>query len=336
MARQTINVGAIANDGTGDTLRTAGQKINTNFSELYSIFGDSASLTSAVSLSDNGFVFNLGSFTTTLKADSGASNLTITFPDSSGTVSLLDRVETLLNKTLVNPIIKSVDIDRISFSDFDSSHKYTIIPNDLTSNATLRIPALVGDSDELVTTGSILTLTNKTLTDPKINSIVDANDRQIVNFTSAGTAVNELTITSAATGSNPSINATGDDTNISINLVSKGTGATLLDKLAFTDRKFINASDSDTTQHSYIVTSFAGSTTIHLRDGTRNGEYKLILNAGSGAITLDPPNGFNGTNQNVQVSTYGTVECIWSADVSPSNWILIGQYDSSNPLARIV
>ena len=206
----------------------------------------------------------------------------------------------------------------------------------MTSNATLRIPALVGDSDELVTTGSILTLTNKTLTDPKINSIVDANDRQIVNFTSAGTAVNELTITSAATGSNPSINATGDDTNISINLVSKGTGATLLDKLAFTDRKFINASDSDTTQHSYIVTSFAGSTTIHLRDGTRNGEYKLILNAGSGAITLDPPNGFNGTNQNVQVSTYGTVECIWSADVSPANWILIGQYDSNNPLARIV
>ena len=32
---QTINVGANANDGTGDDLRTAMQKINTNFAELY-------------------------------------------------------------------------------------------------------------------------------------------------------------------------------------------------------------------------------------------------------------------------------------------------------------
>jgi hypothetical protein len=35
MARLDINVGANANDGTGDDLRTAMQKINTNFSELY-------------------------------------------------------------------------------------------------------------------------------------------------------------------------------------------------------------------------------------------------------------------------------------------------------------
>jgi hypothetical protein len=35
MARLDINVGANANDGTGDDLRTAMQKINTNFAELY-------------------------------------------------------------------------------------------------------------------------------------------------------------------------------------------------------------------------------------------------------------------------------------------------------------
>lgn len=35
MVKQVINVGANANDGTGDDLRTAMQKINTNFSELY-------------------------------------------------------------------------------------------------------------------------------------------------------------------------------------------------------------------------------------------------------------------------------------------------------------
>lgn len=35
MAQQTINIGAAANDGTGDRPRTAGDKINDNFTELY-------------------------------------------------------------------------------------------------------------------------------------------------------------------------------------------------------------------------------------------------------------------------------------------------------------
>ncbi len=35
MSQQTINVGVAANDGTGDTLRTAFQKANANFAELY-------------------------------------------------------------------------------------------------------------------------------------------------------------------------------------------------------------------------------------------------------------------------------------------------------------
>ena len=36
MARQVINIGTAPNDGTGDPLRTAYDKCNDNFSELYS------------------------------------------------------------------------------------------------------------------------------------------------------------------------------------------------------------------------------------------------------------------------------------------------------------
>lgn len=36
MAQQTINIGSVANDGTGDPLRDAFGKINENFNELYS------------------------------------------------------------------------------------------------------------------------------------------------------------------------------------------------------------------------------------------------------------------------------------------------------------
>ena len=35
MAKQTIGIGSTANDGTGDTLRDAMDKVNDNFTELY-------------------------------------------------------------------------------------------------------------------------------------------------------------------------------------------------------------------------------------------------------------------------------------------------------------
>jgi len=39
MAKQSINLGSAANDGTGDPLRTAFDKINDNFTELYAVSG---------------------------------------------------------------------------------------------------------------------------------------------------------------------------------------------------------------------------------------------------------------------------------------------------------
>ena len=40
MARLNIDTGAVGNPATGDTLRTAMTKINTNFEEVYSLVGD--------------------------------------------------------------------------------------------------------------------------------------------------------------------------------------------------------------------------------------------------------------------------------------------------------
>lgn len=39
MAQQTINLGTVGNDGTGEPLRNGGVKINANFTELYSNLG---------------------------------------------------------------------------------------------------------------------------------------------------------------------------------------------------------------------------------------------------------------------------------------------------------
>ena len=49
MAKSSISIGSAANDGTGDTLRSAGTKINSNFSELYNAFGDGSSLAAGIS-----------------------------------------------------------------------------------------------------------------------------------------------------------------------------------------------------------------------------------------------------------------------------------------------
>lgn len=44
MAKQIVNIGQNANDGSGDGLRTGGDKINDNFNEIYSILGDGDNL----------------------------------------------------------------------------------------------------------------------------------------------------------------------------------------------------------------------------------------------------------------------------------------------------
>ena len=80
-----------------------------------------------------------------------------------------------------------------------------------------------GDGD--VTTTGTQTLTNKTLTSPKIGTnIQDTNGNELVTLTATSSAVNEVTYANAATGNNPSITASGDDTNIGIDLKTKGSG----------------------------------------------------------------------------------------------------------------
>lgn len=49
MAKQSLNIGAFANDNTGDTLRTGGDKINDNFNEVYSAIGNGNTLGVTVS-----------------------------------------------------------------------------------------------------------------------------------------------------------------------------------------------------------------------------------------------------------------------------------------------
>ena len=87
--------------------------------------------------------------------------------------------------------------------------------------------ASIGD----VTLTGTQTLTNKTLTSPKIGtSILDTNGLELAKLTATGSAVNEFTIANAAASNGPTLSATGSsDSNIDINITPKGTGKIALD-----------------------------------------------------------------------------------------------------------
>ena len=49
MAYQEIDLGVTAGDGTGDTIRAGGDKLNDNFVEVYTLLGTGTVLTSGIS-----------------------------------------------------------------------------------------------------------------------------------------------------------------------------------------------------------------------------------------------------------------------------------------------
>lgn len=55
-------------------------------------------------------------------------------------------------------------------------------------------------------------------------AINDVNGNELLRVSATAAAVNEVTLTNAAAGGAPSLSATGNDTNINLNLVPKGTG----------------------------------------------------------------------------------------------------------------
>jgi hypothetical protein len=72
-----------------------------------------------------------------------------------------------------------------------------------------------------------------TVTSPKvITGINDTNNNELFKVTATSSAVNEFTVANAATGNGPTLSATGDDTNININITPKGTGSTVVTKLS--------------------------------------------------------------------------------------------------------
>jgi hypothetical protein len=122
------------------------------------------------------------------------------------------------------------------------------------------------DDTGFITAASTDTLTNKTLTAPKIADagfIADANGNEQIIFQTTSSAVNELEITNAATGNPPIIGASGE-TNVDVHIKPKGSGETRIGTGAAA------ATLTTSGAHDLVLDTNSGtnSGTITITDGT--------------------------------------------------------------------
>ena len=112
MAYQALGLGSSANDGTGDDLRTGGDKINDNFVELYTKLGNGSALSNLTFPTGTDTIVGRATTDTltnkTLTAPTIASITnggTVTIPSGADTLVARTSTDTLTNKTLTAPKI---------------------------------------------------------------------------------------------------------------------------------------------------------------------------------------------------------------------------------------
>ena len=293
MTRLNIGTGSAANDGNGDTLRTAGTKINANFVELYQrLGGDSDNLSSQISIESDGVVFEGTStgnaFQTRLKVTDPTQDNIITLPDSTGVITLDNTIQTLTNKTLTSPTIAEIK-----------------------NTGTLTLPT---STDTILGRATTDTLTNKTLSSPSINNpkigtqISDSTGNELIKFVKTASAVNEITITNNSNTNHPSIAATGDNTDVNLSLVGKGKGSVAIGKASFTSNTITSDGQADSSS-SLIICNSGSPLAVALGPGNTVGEFKLFTNKGAGLATITPAPFANGSTIRLPQNT--ATQCVW-------------------------
>ncbi|MDA7610521.1 hypothetical protein N8637_01120 [Verrucomicrobia bacterium] len=76
------------------------------------------------------------------------------------------------------------------------------------------------------------------------HGILDENSNEQLIFQTTASAVNYLEVTNSATSNNPSISATGSDTNVGIEFSTKGTGAIKFNDLAYIPQQALTSSSN--------------------------------------------------------------------------------------------
>ena len=252
MAQQTLNIGSNANDGTGDTLRVAMQKVNENFTEIYSAPGitvDSLSFTGneiTATRSNDDIVFQ--------PAGTGAVSFPAIRIDDNNIVGTRSNDDiNLLPSGTGSVVFGAIKIKGTSLSSDDST---TININDgLIVDGTLNVSgaATLTGSTNLGSTLAVASglTTLSTLTVTSTTSLVGT------------TTVDNLTFND---------NTIGSSSNADINLTPGGTGSVVVSNLTIDSNVNITDNVIKTTQsNSDLVIAPAGTGQVVMSKADING-----------------------------------------------------------------
>jgi hypothetical protein len=184
MAKQTINIGSSADDGTGTTIRAGGDLINDNFNEIYTELGDGSALAitsktqtltnKTINGPDNTLtnIANASLANSNVTIGSTAVNLGATATTFSGITSL--QTETLTNASGNLLVTSATNITefrgdgssvegQIKLNCHANSHGQTIKPQPHSASITNTMLLPQGGNSTLVSEIATQTLTNKTI-----------------------------------------------------------------------------------------------------------------------------------------------------------------------------
>ena len=184
-------------------------------------------------------------------------------------------------------------------------------------------------SDYTPTLSGILDTNGNDIVVDNGGAIEDDSNNEYIKFVKTATAVNEVTITNQATGSAPSIAATGDDTNIDFNLTPKGIGRVTLngngkiqglaEKVNVNGTFTSNINIDTNTQAVQLNTATASANfTVNLRgDGSNSLDASMDTGESITVAYINKNNNVTYWNTTVQVDGV-TVTPVWQGGAAPT------------------
>lgn len=138
-----------------------------------------------------------------------------------------------------------------------------------------------------------------------VTALMDTNGNELLKVTATASAVNELTLANAATGNNPTLSATGGDTDVGITITPKGAGKTII-----TNPKFTVGSDAQ----GDIYYRASGGEIARLAPGT-SGQFLKTLGAGANPAWADNSGSTDGWTASSDTWTYASASTFTIAGV---------------------
>lgn len=151
--------------------------------------------------------------------------------------------------------------------------------------------------------------------------LMDSSQNEFIKFSKTASAVNEITVTNAATGSSPSISATGGDTDLNLTLAGKGAGGPYASGIFYRAQ---GAPTAKTTSATLTASELAaGIVTINQGAGATSAQQLPTAAAMDTGFAALP----NGGSLDVVFINTSTVDAEDASVTTNTGWTLVGSMD---------